>query len=239
MDETDGSGLDSLVTIRPDPHDRPHDARASRLSTIGASPRPLTITVSLDAPPETVPSEERACEERPRSAEDASSSKARGDFKVLGEIGRGGMGVIYSARQASLDRTVALKMLRRSVSPSRTVSDRFLGEALVTGDLDHPNIVPVHDLGVDAQGDMFIAMKLVHGTPWNQLLRTGRVDQQGSPRVLSLREHLDILRKVCDAVSFAHSRGIVHRDLKPGNVMVGEFGEVLVMCGLGSCARRP
>jgi hypothetical protein len=109
---------------------------------------------------------------------------------------------------------------------ARTPSDeaRFLSEALATGDLDHPNIVPVHDLGRDAEGNLFMAMKLVHGSPWDKLLYPENGDK---PR--SIRDHLEILIKVCDGIAFAHSRGIVHRDLKPENVMVGDFGEVLVM----------
>ena len=140
------------------------------------------------------------------------------DYELLELLGEGGMGVVYTARQASIDRTVAVKMLKPHLSRSRDLQQKFLSEAVVTGDLDHPNIVPMYDLGKNEAGDLFYAMKRVEGTPWSKAI--GERSQQ---------ENVEILLKVCDAVAFAHARGVVHRDLKPENVMLGEFGEVLVM----------
>ncbi len=137
------------------------------------------------------------------------------------EVGRGGMGVVYRARQISLDRDVAIKALRPKKSAgSMNARRNFLAEAYATGSLDHPNIIPLYDLGLSSEDELFIAMKLVGGSSWKQLMR--REEK-------SLEEHLEILHQVCNAVGFAHSRGIVHNDLKPANVMVGEFGEVLVV----------
>ncbi|MCA8995308.1 MAG: serine/threonine protein kinase, partial [Planctomycetaceae bacterium] len=96
--------------------------------------------------------------------------------------------------------------------------EKFLYEAHITGDLDHPNIVPIHELGANDDGTLFYAMKLVSGTPWQDVIRER-----------SRKENLEILMKVADAISFAHSRNIIHRDLKPENIMLGKFGEVLVM----------
>ena len=138
-------------------------------------------------------------------------------FEPIDEIGRGGMGVVMVARQLSLDRLVAIKMLTDE-EPGPEDRDRFIAEAVVTGELDHPNIVPIHDLGIDSAGRLFYAMKWVRGTPWNRILRDR-----------SREENLETLLRVCDAVAFAHSRGVIHRDLKPHNVMLGDFGEVLVM----------
>ena len=132
------------------------------------------------------------------------------------------------ARQASIDRHVAIKMIRRDMAADADQRQKFLAEAVVTGDLDHPNIVPIYDLGIDDAGALFYSMKRVKGTPWIKVIRKKSLD-----------ENLEILMKVADAVAFAHSRGVVHRDLKPENVMLGDFGEVLVMdWGLALLAPR-
>ncbi len=133
-------------------------------------------------------------------------------------IGKGGMGVVYSARQASVDRLVAVKMIRPQVAANPERREKFLSEAVVTGDLDHPNIVPIYELGADEQNALFYSMKRVQGTPWSHVIAQK-----------SVAENLEILMKVADAVAFAHANGVVHRDLKPENVMLGDFGEVLVM----------
>jgi WD40 repeat protein len=140
------------------------------------------------------------------------------DFELRSVLGKGGMGVVYAARQASLDRQIALKMMRAEEGSDPATADRFLSEATITGELDHPNIVPVYDLGKTADGKLFYAMKHVSGTSWSEIFRQK-----------SLRQNLDILLSVCDAVAFAHEKHIIHRDLKPANVMLGDFGEVLVM----------
>lgn len=140
------------------------------------------------------------------------------EYELLDVIGQGGVGVVYLARQSSIDRDVAVKMLRTDRVEDATNRDKFLAEAVVTGDLDHPNIVPVYDLGTDPSGALFYSMKRVQGTPWSEVV--GR---------RSLVQNLEILLKVSDAIAFAHARGIVHRDIKPENVMLGDFGEVLVM----------
>ncbi len=149
---------------------------------------------------------------------DAELGVGGAEVELLDEIGRGGMGIVYQARQKSLDRLIAVKRILPG-KDNESVRGRFVSEALVTGELDHPNIVPVHDLARSGDGQVHLAMKLVSGTSWDDLLRRGR----------DLERDLDILLAVGNAVAFAHSKGIVHRDLKPENVMVGEFGEVLVM----------
>lgn len=140
------------------------------------------------------------------------------DYELLEIIGEGGVGVVYSARQNSIDRMVAVKMLRPDSDESGGPQDKFLAEAVVTGELEHPNIVPIYDLGSSNDGTLFYSMKRVQGTPWDRAMAAK-----------SLPENLEILMKVCDAIAFAHSRGVIHRDIKPENVMLGGFGEVLVM----------
>ncbi|HEY2251768.1 MAG TPA: protein kinase, partial [Planctomycetaceae bacterium] len=163
----------------------------------------------------------------------------RYDYDVSELIGEGGMGVVYQASQASLDRDVALKMIkprgldemnraRYTVQEAERVEkamqkrDRewFLSEAVVTANLEHPYIVPIYDVIKDRKDSLFYAMKWVRGTPWSKLIQD---------KAKSESEHLEILQKVSDAVAFAHEKGVIHRDLKPENVMVGNHGEVYVM----------
>lgn len=140
------------------------------------------------------------------------------EYELIKVLGEGGMGVVYDARQTSIDRSVALKMIKGAAATNEKQKAKFLAEVVVTGDLDHPNIVPIYDVGSNAQGNLFYSMKKVQGTPWQKVIAQK-----------SLAENLDILMRTADAIGFAHARGIIHRDLKPENIMLGEFGEVLVM----------
>lgn len=144
-------------------------------------------------------------------------------FEDQGEIGRGGASVVHRGYDPLLQRYTALKVLARDPAE---VGGRFLEEARTTGQLEHPNIVPVYEYGTDPSGREYINMKLVQGASLLDRIRTlgpAGLDPE------ALAESLEVLLKVCDAVSFAHSRGVIHRDLKPSNVMIGEFGEVYVM----------
>ena len=144
------------------------------------------------------------------------------------EIARGGMGAVLAASDVKLGRSVAMKvMLRRQASEEEEL--RFLQEARVLGQLAHPNIVPVHDVGKDEQGRLFYTMKLVQGGTLHDVIGRLQAGDRETVAKYPLNALLTIFQKVCDAVGFAHSRGIIHRDLKPQNIMVGEFGEVLVM----------
>jgi len=150
------------------------------------------------------------------------------EYELVKILGEGGMGIVYEARQTSIDRQVALKMIKGAAAGQEKQKAKFLAEAVVTGDLDHPNIVPIYDVGRNEQGALFYSMKKVQGTPWDDV-----IGDKG------LSENLDILMRVADAVAFAHARGVVHRDLKPENTMLGEFGEVLVMdWGLAQPSKR-
>jgi len=146
------------------------------------------------------------------------TANRRADYDLLSRLGEGGMGVVLAARQASVNRLVAVKMLKAARSNDEQARQKFLSEAVITGDLEHPNIVPIYDVGSDDSGALFYAMKCVKGTPWDKALSG-----------MSLQENLEVLMKAADAVAFAHSRSIIHRDLKPENIMLGGFGEVLVM----------
>ena len=139
-------------------------------------------------------------------------------YEILDRIGEGGMGVVYLARDRELGREVALKVLR-TPDPSPEERDRILREARILASLEHPGIAPVHDVGVLPDGRVFYVMKRVRGERLDSFARTAR----------SRAELLRVFRQVCDAVAFAHAAGVIHRDLKPQNVMLGDFGEVLVL----------
>ena len=138
-------------------------------------------------------------------------------YRLIGELGRGGMGTVYLAEDTALDRRVALKVVATAASAPEA-AERMLREARILAGLEHPGIVPIHDAGALPDGRVFYAMKRVDGQRLDVLAGT-----------LPLPERLRIFRRICEAVAFAHARGVIHRDLKPENVMVGSFGEVLVM----------
>ena len=157
---------------------------------------------------------------------DHSGANYQGHYRLVKEIARGGMGQIYFGEDPQLKRHVAVKV--SSVSEAGE-DPRFSKEAEVLAQLAHPNIVPIHNIGVDAQGRPFYSMKLVKGRTLQAVLNLIRDGDADAVKDYPRATLLTIFRKVCDAMMFAHSKGILHRDLKPENIMVGEYGEVLVM----------
>lgn len=139
-------------------------------------------------------------------------------YQLLERVARGGMGTVYAARDETLDRRVALKVLDIPVTDG-DLARRLNREARVLALLEHPGIVPVHDVGTLEDGRVFYTMKFVEGQRLDKYVEA----------VASLPDRLRLFLRICDAVAFAHARGVLHRDLKPANVMVGAFGEVLVM----------
>jgi serine/threonine protein kinase len=148
------------------------------------------------------------------------------NLRIFPELGRGGMGRIHPATDRNLLRHVALKRLDKELAREPFYRDGFIGEAQITGQLEHPNIVPVHELAVDPSGVPYFTMKLVQGVSFDKWLRDPSRPLGSTER---LEEGLEIFVKVCDAVAYAHHRGVVHRDLKPENVMVASFGQVYLM----------
>lgn len=156
--------------------------------------------------------------------------KAPASAYELGRIiAKGGMGAVLSARDNSIQRTVALKVILTGAEASEEHIHRLVTEARITGQLEHPSIVPLHELGVTADGVVYYTMRLVEGVTLSEVLETIRQSDRKAIEKYPLRTLLTVFQKVCDAVAFAHSRGVVHRDLKPDNIMLGEFGEVFVM----------
>jgi len=139
-------------------------------------------------------------------------------YALVEFLARGGMGAVYLAKDEKLNRRVALKILE-SEDPQGTLVNRLAREAQVLAQLEHPGIVPVHDAGTLEDGRVYYAMKFVQGSRLDGFLANAA----------SLSERLRLFLRICDTISFAHSRGILHRDLKPANIMIGAFGEVLVM----------
>ncbi len=139
-------------------------------------------------------------------------------YTIVKELGRGGMGTVYLAEDGELDRLVALKVLKTS-EVTEDLRNRMVREAQIIARLEHPGIVPVHDVGTLPDGRIFYAMKFVRGS---------RLDEYAS-EASSLNDRLRKFQAVCDAVAFAHAHGVIHRDLKPQNIMIGSFGEVLVL----------
>jgi serine/threonine protein kinase len=139
-------------------------------------------------------------------------------YRLVDKIAQGGMGSVYLAQDQELDRPVALKVLADGRAEA-DLQGRIAREARILAHLEHPGIVPIHDFGVLPDGRLYYAMKLVRGR---------RLDEQVNLQ-RPLPELLRDFEKICEAVAFAHSHGVVHRDLKPQNIMVGAFGEILVM----------
>ncbi|MAI78113.1 MAG: hypothetical protein CL917_04165 [Deltaproteobacteria bacterium] len=148
-----------------------------------------------------------------------AQGKNTADYCLQGFIGGGAMGKVWEAKQESLDRTVAVKYPNPELLAAGSLGEtQFISEVVVTGKLEHPNIVPIYELGRDKKGQPFYAMKHVHGKSWDEL-----ISQK------SLTENISILEKVCDAIAFAHAHEFLHRDIKPENIIIGEYGEVTVM----------
>lgn len=149
-------------------------------------------------------------------------------YKIVKTLGRGGMKTVFKARDEVTGRNVAMAVIPDA---DRRKDDalRFIQEAKITANLEHPNIVPVHEIGVNSFGEPYFTMKLVGGEDLSFIIdKLSHKNREYRAR-FSLLDRLEIFRKICDAVDFAHSRGVIHLDLKPENILVGEFGEVLVL----------
>jgi tetratricopeptide (TPR) repeat protein len=159
---------------------------------------------------------------RPRDSDTPPLPDAAG-HALFERIGVGGMGEVYRCGDGALQRDLAIKVIKAQLRGDHDAEERFLREARLTGSLQHPGVVPVHNLSRLADNRLCYTMKLVRGRTLADLLRDEPNGPERLPRLLA------VVEKVCQAVAYAHSKGVLHRDLKPSNVMVGEFGEVQVM----------
>ena len=178
-------------------------------------------TVILDSPPTVAISAEKSLVDRvvPRRNVASLSGGVIGepDYRLVGELGSGGTGVVFQAHQRAVDREVAVKMLRSELATNSVSRERFLTEARVIGGLDHPNVIALHEVYVDEPGNLYYSMKRIDGTSWDKQIAD-----------MTQQQNLETLLRVADAIRYAHSRGLIHRDIKPENVMLGRFGEVLL-----------
>lgn len=191
-------------------------ALAASDTAIGATIRATPDTLS-DFDPEALPRITLG----PRQAGDGRLAQASSDLVLRSTLGEGGMGRVHLAEQRSLARDVAVKTLKPGAPPA--VAQALLREARLTGMLEHPGVIPVHALGVDAEGHPVLVMKRVEGTSFGAWL--GGEPQRGA----RLASAIETLQRVTETLEFAHSRGVVHRDVKPENIMVGGFGEVYLL----------
>ena len=174
---------------------------------------------------------------RPEAAE--ATELVAGKYETVGKLGQGGGGQVLKVLDRDLRREVAMKMLlpqhrEGAAGIPEDVLLRFIKEAQATGQLEHPNIVPVHDLGVDGNGHIYFTLKYAQGDSLKDVIRGRRDDLMNDERrrfrdLFSPLQMVEVLIGICQGVAYAHSKGIIHRDLKPENVMMGRFGEVLVM----------
>ncbi|MDF1837286.1 MAG: protein kinase [Planctomycetota bacterium] len=159
----------------------------------------------------------------PSSKEKLSIPKGRGNYQFMGEIARGGMGIILKGHDTDLGRDIAVKVLAKKLCDRTDVVQRFVEEAQIGGQLQHPGIVPVYELGMMEDERPYFTMKLVKGRTLAALFAQRETPNSNRGKLI------DVFESMCQTMAYAHSRGVLHRDLKPANIMVGAFGEVQVV----------
>ncbi len=185
------------------------------------SPQPSS-DASLDLEPPTVVNPGRA------SIHPLELDRAE-RYRPQRDLGRGGMGVVRLCHDAQIGRDVAMKVIRGDLVKSSDTCARFLREARVQGQLEHPSIVPVYDVGADASGALFFTMRCLRGVTLSRVLKALAAGEPATVQAWSRRRLLTAFSSLCLAIDYAHSRGVLHRDIKPPNIMLGDFGEVYVL----------
>ncbi|HEY8376968.1 MAG TPA: serine/threonine-protein kinase [Nannocystis sp.] len=149
-------------------------------------------------------------------------------YRSLGVLGEGGMGIVERAEDVDIGRPVAIKRLLPEASHPLGVA-RFVGEVRIVGSLEHPNVVPIHDVGLDPDGRYFFVMKYVEGDTLGQVIERLRAGDPKTHAEWPFERRVEVILAVLRALEYAHARGIIHRDIKPDNIMIGRFGEVWLM----------
>ena len=212
-------------------------SHGSVLSTLVEAPAPVTLDLDVTlADLEELPAEE---------TEERTPAAACDRYERLGLLGTGGMGEVWRVRDRDLNRTMAMKVIRAELMERGNVLARFIEEAQCSAQLQHPGIVPVHELGRLPGGEFYFTMAEVRGRTLSEVIGEVHWASKGdrwrtSATGWTFRKLVDAFHRVCEAVAYAHARGVVHRDLKPDNVMLGAHGEVLVVdWGLAKVVGRP
>ncbi len=201
-----------------DPHGKTELDPASQVTAIARGPGYASTVVETSEPPV-------AGTDADLVADDGFAAR----YELRASLGEGGMGEVRLCKDRRIGREVALKVIRKGVGSRSDIHKRFLREARVQGQLEHPAIVPVYDLGRDPTGTSFFTMKRVRGQTLESVLERVRGGDAEAAREFTPRKLLTAFVSVCQAVHFAHTRGVLHRDLKPANIMLGDFGEVYVL----------
>jgi len=234
------------ITIPPSLDDPDEGSEEDRLTLIapvsGYEPTVDLDSAALDldewddparsgyAPTLDVPDIEDSQPALERTAKERSMARQRlGRHEVLATLGRGGMGIVAEGYDRDLGRRVALKVVRDPEGLDESRLARFVAEAQLTAQLEHPNIVPVHEFGISLEGELYYSMKKVEGVALADALMLVEAGEASAKERWTLRRLLGVVVQICNAMAYAHRRGVIHRDLKPDNVMLGEFGEVLVL----------
>ena len=168
-------------------------------------------------------------EELQNAVEQPDWSRLEGSFSDLKLIGMGGMGTVFAAKDSLFYRNVALKIMRNELRNQSKNVNSFIREARITAQIDHPNIIPVYNLGVFKEMGPYFSMKKVDGITLAEVLKKLEQNDAEYEKNYSLRHRLEIFINICNGVAFAHSKGVFHCDLKPGNIMLGNYGEVFIM----------
>ena len=205
-----------------------NDVLAERIRQLQALEAPLRIDGELTARSDRGTSQARA-NDKPAALAVASASR----YHRLRLHARGGLGEVFVARDEELDRDVALKQIREQLARDPKSRSRFLLEAQITASLEHPGVVPIHGLGNDPDGRLFYAMRLIQGESLKEAIaKFHAMPGDGSAPGERARALQSLLRRfldVCNTMAYAHSRAVLHRDLKPSNIMLGQYGETLVV----------
>jgi serine/threonine protein kinase len=211
----------------------PQTAESTALSASSPSPDSLRQGASLSRHSTVLPRVELVGTE-PRLV-----PRARDRYERVKPLGEGGVGEVLLAQDHDIDRKVAIKALKPDMqAPGHVI--RFVDEVRTVGSLEHPNIVPIHDVGVDANGQFFFVMKYVAGETLESIIEKLATGDPATHRRYPIEVRTQIVLSILRALQYAHAQGIVHRDLKPANIMLGEFGEVMVMdWGLAKKIKQP